>query len=153
MRRLAKAFGLNMDRSRPWAETDVIRYLTKARNSEIDRLIMAHRVSADPMAHVDNNADISNKGRVADFQGAAIANVIEIVLPAFESDGKTVPSTTMKVVACPRRGQGIEVELTDDNMEWLFKASWHFWHGNKQKTDMDHLPPLREDGDYYLEGS
>ena len=149
MRLMAKAFGLNMARFRPWAETDVVRYLTQARNSEIDRLIKTHRMSADPMAHVDNDADLSNRSRIAAFSGAEIANVIELVLPAFESDGKTVPSTTMKVVACPRRGQAIEVELSDDNMEWLLKASWHSWYGNKQKHDTDHLPPLREDGDCY----
>lgn len=150
MRRLAKAFGLSMDRTRPWSETDVIRYLTKSRNVEIDRLIRAHRVEADPMANVDSISEISEKGRAAAFVGARIPDFIDLVLSAFESDGKTVPSTTMKVVACPRRARTIEVELTTANLEWLLKASWHSWYDSvQQKPDMDQLPPLREDGDCY----
>lgn len=146
-RKLAKAMGMNMSERNAWqGNHGVFQLLVKRRDDVVDELIGEYLRIADPLADHAVDATRIAKGRSKNFEDAQVPQVIALELEAFTTDdGDRVPVHTMKVVATPKRGGFVTLELTPENLNWFYRASHSsLAKQQKQARDADVAMPTLE---------
>ena len=147
-RSLAKALGMNLSERSPLAKCSIFPYMAEARDTKVDGLIFAAKVDNDPMADASasgSSAKMPSKGRTAAL--ASVPSTISIDMPAFvTADGQRVEGHTLRVVATPKRGAAVTMEVTAENFEWLAKAAQAEW-------EVDRKPAQKRTIDCFDDGS
>ena len=148
-RKLARAFGMPMDKRYPRGENDMLAYLAELRDAKIDDILRARDVENDPMGErpdVDVPADVLSIGRQSKFHAADVPAIVQITYPAFTtSDGDRVPAYELNVISTPKRLVKAKVELTPENLAFLSKAAVEFQHARKRhegSVKIEDLPAL-----------
>ncbi len=77
-RNIARAFGFHLSILRPMQNVTLFSHIAKLRDEAIDKLIMEHKVSNDPMGCQPTNAASVLRGREKAFRQASIPPTVEV---------------------------------------------------------------------------
>ena len=118
-RHLARALGMNMNKSAPMDDVTVFSWLAQKRDDQVDEFMARALKADDPMAQQDA-VDIPGVGRAKLFQECKVPGVIAIAIDELINPmGKRIDATSLHVVSTPRRGVSPCVKASNEFLNWL----------------------------------
>ena len=122
-RDFTRAVGLDVSQKNPWSGNGILEYLASLRDKRIDELIIAHKLANDPRAARGKATTVSPvkiNNRTKSYDNAQIPAIISFEHSAFQaSDGTEVPAQTISCLSTSIKGSHLQIELTENCLEWL----------------------------------
>ena len=116
-----KAIGLLRDADSEYAVygESLLAYLQDQRKRIIDRLIHKWLVDQDTMGTDHAEAPAYSRGREVLFVKVGVPSIIDIDTPSFRVGDCEVPRKSIRVMAAAHSVAPVQVELSDENLEWV----------------------------------
>lgn len=140
---VCQSYGVSGTHPHPFQGNSFFSKVAQLRDSAVDALIKQHLKDEDTMADGDQ-VQVKARGRSLLFHAAKVPQLIPITFPEFTLDsGERRAEYTFMVVATPKRGTALTLELTDAVLDWAKAAIEWCWGGGKRRADnASDLPQL-----------